>query len=204
MSNPAPFISDAEYLACESEWLRQRAASIAAQQESKRDRAYGRRYQQHPTDDEHSWSCLVTRLREKTSETRQKINARLEAGARCGGFKLGLDKLQQKHSLSKFERLVMLTTVLTAIDQRVVTAIESLDHVSWVTSPEVMFLLARKGFADRIKLRSVFNSDRALFRHGLVRWSQSVPYSSDLLRERFNITPWALDVVIGTTPAQAC
>jgi len=74
MSDPAPFISNAEYLACESQWLRQRADAIAAQQESKRDRSYGRRYQ-HPIDDEDSWSCKVSRLREKATETRQRINA---------------------------------------------------------------------------------------------------------------------------------
>jgi hypothetical protein len=32
-----------------------------------------------------------------------------------------------------------------------------------------MFLLARKGFADRIKLRSVFGGDSVLLKHGLLR-----------------------------------
>jgi len=36
-----------------------------------------------------------------------------------------------------------------------------------------MFLLARKGFADRIKLRSVFGGDSVLLKHGLLRHPQS-------------------------------
>ena len=59
-----------------------------------------------------------------------------------------------------------------------------------------MFLLARKGFADRIKLRSVFGGDSVLLKHGLLRWSQAPPLSPNLLGEEFEISPCALDQVI--------
>ena len=195
MSDPAPFISDAEYLACESDWLRQRADAIAALQQSKRERSYGSRY--HPTEDTENWTCKIERLQATAAATRERIDARLAAGSRCGGFKLGLDKLQSDHDLSKFERMVLLVCTLTAIDQRVVTAIESLDHVSWVTSPDVIFLLARKGFADRLKFRESFGPDNALIRNGLIQWTQEKPDSLCLTTSNFQITPWAFDLLIG-------
>ena len=58
MSDPAPFISDAEYLACDSDWHRQRADAIAAQQESKRDRSYGRRWNPIAFCDANEWPYL--------------------------------------------------------------------------------------------------------------------------------------------------
>lgn len=100
-------------------------------------------------------------------------------------------------------RMILLVCTLTAIDQRVTCLFECLDGVSRTTTPDVMFLVDGKGFADRIKLRSVFRPCGALFRDGLLRWSQAVPDSPDLLRERFDVTSWTLDIVIGATLEKA-
>ncbi len=197
MSDPAPFISNAEYLACESDWLRQRADAIAARQESLGERSYGRRWNQHPTEDEDSWTCKVSRLQATAAATRERIDARLAAGSPCGGFKLGLDKLQIDHKLSKFERMVLLVCTLTAIDQRVTCALECLDGVSWTTTPDVMFLIAKKGFADRLKFREFFGPDNALIRNGLIQWTQEKPDLLCLTTSSFQITPWAFDLLIG-------
>lgn len=128
---------------------------------------------------------------------RERIDARLAAGSRCGGFKLGLNTLQSDHKLSKFERLVLLVTVLLAIDQRVACALECLDGVSRTTTPDVMFLIAGKGFADRLKFQESFGPDGALFRHGLLEWIQEIPGSPALTTSNFRICPWSFDVLTG-------
>jgi len=195
MTDAAPFISNAEYLASESLWLRQRAESIAAQQELRRDRDHSGRWSPS-ADDEAAQDRRVVRLRDKEEATRLRIDARLAAGARCGGFRLGLDKLQAAHDLSPLERLVLLVGALVSIDQRVTSAIETLDHVSWSTAPNVCLLLAKQGFADRLKSRASFEPGAPLLRDGLICWPQGAPPAPALTTSTFEISPWAFEVAI--------
>lgn len=53
MTDAAPFISNAEYLAPESLWLRQRAESVAVRQELRCDRSHGSR--RTPSDSDQRW-----------------------------------------------------------------------------------------------------------------------------------------------------
>jgi hypothetical protein len=121
-----------------------------------------------------------------------QMSLRLPEG--CRGF---ISDIAYMHELSKFERMVLLVCTLTAIDQRVTCALECLDGVSWTTTPDVMFLIAKKGFADRLKFRESYGPDSALMRNGLIRWEQTTPEATSMTTSNFHITPWAFDLLIG-------
>ncbi len=195
MTDAAPFISNAEYLASESLWLRQRAESLAAQEELRRDRAHGGRWSRS-TDDGDSQERRIVRLRDREEATRRRIDARLASGARRGSFRLGMDQLQAAHDLSPLERLALLVGALVSIDQRVSAAIETLDQVSWTTTPNVCLTLAKQGFADRLRSRASFEPGSPLLRGGLITWTQGTPTAPALTTSTFEISPWAFEVVI--------
>lgn len=69
-TDAAPFISNAEHLASEGRWLRQRAESLAVQQELRRDCAQGGRWSRS-SDDPDAEERRMGRLRDREEATRR-------------------------------------------------------------------------------------------------------------------------------------
>lgn len=168
-----PFQSDAEYLACEFEFLRARAARISAEKSGEIARKHeecGDAQRPGRTSSREA-RCRALELRQQEEGLRAEIDARLAVHrADESAPKLGLDKLCGQHSLDERERLLLLAVAVPGVHHRIADEVfgELIGGFGPLTISEAITMLDPQGVGDWLSARKLFWPDAKLRKAGVV------------------------------------
>jgi len=171
-TTPQPFSSDLDYLEHEFGWIRAKAQRIAAERAAKEPNEDFRK--QHVGETRMTGTLDAARrvpaLKKAEEDARADIDHRL-AASRAAGRILGLDALCTEHSLSAFERVVLLLGTLAAIGEKFGNFLDGVGRSGYWggnLTPDVLWDFCESGLAERIESRKSFLPTAALIKNGLV------------------------------------
>ena len=160
-----PFANDAEFLDQAIGVIHARCRRVVADSELRTARRGG-----HRDANEAQEAAVFARQRE--TETRAALDARLVVHRKEGEFALGFEKIAQEADLDEDEQTVLLLAFICCISEdlssEVFEGMEPSIYIS-ISVEGICRVLEAESVADRVRIRRKFSPKAPLIRNGLVK-----------------------------------
>jgi len=165
------FENEGEYLGIVAEWLRKRAARIAAQQEQRdTEREFDNGGDSRRGQHVQPLRCRALVAKQAEEKAQDEMQSRLDVHRVSDSPLLGIDTLAEQHQLCEEEQLILLVALLPAISS--VLAEDVLGGVgsfyASVSVSDIIRILDPQGPGDWIAARRYFLPDAPLVKGGLL------------------------------------